>query len=105
MAERYHQRARRLILDEIELIARKVLTENPEYVEFIMAHGTHFITTKEQGLYCVSLTTSNVFADCDEHDYKKIKEVTDILLKWDETYGLTKESIRFTHDGPVVTNW
>lgn len=75
--------------------ARKILRDNPELKEFTMGMGTWF------------------FVDNDGHyrDYSNVRlfhdlvAFDDFMCRWDETFKLTGQAVRFTADGPLVTDW
>jgi len=90
----------------VEFLARKILAENPELQEFVMAMGTYFfidragetVDTEEQYMgpdYRYYIQDSDtVFA-----------ELNEFISEWDQHLKITGDAMRFTATGPVITNW
>lgn len=73
--------------------ARQILREHENLGEFVMAMGTAMFTVKGPG---IPLSVG---------DRRYFKPVLDVLDKYDSILHLTGEPMRFTADGPIVTDW
>ena len=85
----------KLILEEVEERARKILRENPGVEEFIMGMGTAFFAYKGGPVYPGSTT-------CDDKKY--MRPVLDLLEEFEEL-RITGYPMRFTATGKTVTDW
>jgi len=79
-------------LVEVERLARKILAKHPNLDEFVMAMGSAFFTTKDDG---------NI------HPFERayMKPLDRFLTAWDDTLCLTGEPMRFTATGRKETAW
>lgn len=97
--ERLLREAEGVALALLEQRARAVLRRNPQLKEFVMAMGSaHFEAHDgEQVGICMSPWS---------HDYRKYtRPVDEVLDDFDDVLKLTGTPMRFTADGPVVTDW
>ena len=85
----------KLILEEVEERARKILRENPGVEEFIMGMGTAFFAYKGETVYQGSTT-------CDDKKY--MRPVIDLLEEFWEL-NIKDYPMRFTATGKTVTDW
>lgn len=88
---RLYREAERLSLKLVEGKARRVLRKNPHLKEFVMAMGTWLFVHRDGGVvvdtpYCA-------------------RGLAKLINELDDTYHLTGHPMRFTADGPVVTDW
>ena len=75
--------------------ARLILKEQPELREFCMGMGTWMFETWDGKLV-------------DGYDLKQFPDLRtfdDFMCRWDDTFKITGEPVRFTADGPLVTDW
>ena len=91
-ADQWVSKASRLASLEVERLARKILKDNPEFKEFVMANGTWFFTMSDG-------VTGLMDNDPRCHDLAWYVD------QWDDSLRITGESMRFTATGPKVTNW
>lgn len=99
-----HEEIDRLLEARIEELARMKLRSNKNLKEFVMAMGTAFFIDKEGSI-----------VDIDEEVYsnynyiskpaKGFKQIYDFLLEYDHTYKVTGNPMRFTAEGPKITEW
>lgn len=73
--------------------ARAILRKHPNLNEFIMGMGSAFFTTKDGN-------------DLDLEDRKYFKSIEDLFIEFD-TMGINVKGnpMRFTANGPKITNW
>jgi hypothetical protein len=86
-----YKEASKVATSEVERIARKILKEHKNLEEFVIGMGTWFFADVNGTLY--------------DGMYPICKEMDDFMQDWDEVYRLTGEAMRFTTDGPVITEW
>jgi hypothetical protein len=88
--------ASQIALAEIERIARKVLRKHKSRLtEFVMAMGSATFTHKDG---------TNVGTN-EWESFAGMRPLDKLLDEWDETLHLTGTPMRFTADGPKVTDW
>lgn len=88
----YHLReADRLALAEVERLARSIMRRHPRLHEFCMGMGSWCFWTKDGQQF-------------DDSDLKYLSPIGNFLYEY-EDLKLTGTPMRFTVDGPVVTNW
>lgn len=92
MIEKYYMKAFDTAIALIEQRARKILEHHPELKEFIMAMGT----------YCWTDSKGEIIM---EDEDKKFSSIDKIIEDWDEYLHLTGQPMRFTADGPKITEW
>jgi hypothetical protein len=83
--------AGQLALEHVEFAARKILREHKNLNEFVMGMGTCFFSEGEENH---GLET-----------YAYMKSLEDFICEWDETLGITGTPMRFTANGPRITDW
>lgn len=93
IAHHFHE-AERIALEMIEGMARQILRTHPCLDEFVMAMGSAFFTVKGD-------PRENI--DTSERAY--MKRLDDLLNEWDTFLHLTGTPMRFTSDGPIITDW
>jgi hypothetical protein len=74
---------------ELRRRARLLLRSDSNLVEFVKAMGGCFFVDK----------------DDEHHDADEFDPINELLLRWDDVFGLTGDPVRFTTDGPEVTEW
>lgn len=84
----HYNKARIIALDNIEHTARMILRNNPNLKEFVMGNGTFFFLDKEDHPLPFTHTKISTF-----------------IYKWDSTFKLTGNPMRFTTKGKKITNW
>lgn len=93
LIEMYLNKADKIAEEQVETIARRILKDNPQLDEFIMGMGVWFFTTKKGE----NLSWDN------KRGY--IEPMIHFLNKWNENLHLTGIPMRFTAEGPKVTDW
>lgn len=76
----------------IEREAREILRKHPALVEFVMAMGT-----------CMFKDKHNVIVDLEGKQY--LKEFSELVGELNDACMVCGNPMRFTVDGPVVTDW
>lgn len=96
-------------LQEVERLARKALREKPELEEFIMAMGTAFFSYKEVPEPPKGCSDEVWDAYSKTKELPRTEEVCteldEFIMENDSTLKLTGEPMRFTANGPKVTEW
>lgn len=101
-------------LAEVERLARKILKEHQNLNEFVMGMGMWEITRKigtrdDSGGTVVKFQTTTesygLINDVVELELAYLKPLGDFIDEWDSVLHLTGTPMRFTADGPVVTDW
>jgi hypothetical protein len=92
--EHYLFAAERVASKTVEKLARKILCENVDLDEFVMAMGTWSFTIKHK----------KPSEDADDNE-KRFDEIREFISKWDKKLKITGEAMRFTADGEKITNW
>jgi hypothetical protein len=92
-----------LAIELIESEARKILINDPELEEFIMAMGSCFFTTtnKERG-HCPSSGGANIIAS---HKMEDCEDFFEIIDDFNEQFNIKGHPMRFTATGKVENNW
>ncbi len=98
IAEQY-EIARKMAVDEMIRIARKILKEHPYLDEFVIAMGTCFFTQKKSDL------NISLYEFTGGLTYQYFKPLADLLYEWNDTLKLTGEGIRFRFEGEIITHW
>jgi len=82
----------------VEEMARDILRKHKNLHEFIMGMGIASFnsTTKDVNGWSISV-------DIDEYAY--MNQLYEFICQWDEPLGITGTPMRFTADGPVITEW
>lgn len=89
-------RAHDYILEEVETLARNVLSRNPKEVnEFIMCMGSFFFADKK----------NEVLWNHVSKELKGYRELEEWVNKFDDRFKITGNAMRFTANSPVVTDW
>lgn len=83
------EKAEKIALAEIVLLARKELNSSNEVHEFVMAMGSYFFVDKNNDIV---------------EDYQS-EELDTFIEDYKDIFCLTAESMRFTADGPIETDW
>lgn len=98
-----------IALKEVERLARKVLKEHPNLDEFIMCMGSYFFTYKDKtnkdhlSGYEQRVNKSWQYYTVDSRAY--LKPLNNFISKWNEVLKITGEPMRFTAEGPIITDW
>jgi hypothetical protein len=91
--------ARVVALEWIESCARTVLHEHDDLREFIMGMGTAFFT------YRTDRRVLDLIVELDDPTHEYLQPLCAVIDNWDECLQLTGEPMRFTADGPKITEW
>jgi hypothetical protein len=91
LLEQQYKQADETAMQIVEEIARKILRKHKKLDEFCMGMGTWFFSDYAGKLY--------------DGDDKLAKELDDFMNEWDAYLHLTGQPMRFTADGPVITDW
>ena len=76
----------------VEATARSILRRNKTIKEFVMAMGSAFFYSRDGDVLELD-------------DRKSFKPLKDFIEEWDDLLKITGEPMRFTADGPKVTDW
>ena len=76
----------------VEELARKILAEHSTLDEFVMGMGIACFTDKKGD-------------SLDLEDRAYMKPLADFINEWDDFLKITGEPMRFTANGPRITNW
>jgi hypothetical protein len=90
--EELYESASLLALKLIESEARKLLRNHNSLNEFVMAMGSTFFIDKHGEVV-------------DNWRFKYIEQFTDLINDLDDRFHITGTPMRFTANGPIVTNW
>lgn len=90
------ERAVAIAVEETERLARKALREHPDVKEFVMGMGRALFVVHEDEEH-------EDIVGVDEDD--RFKELSEFLGRWDNDLRVTGIAMRFTADGPKVTEW
>lgn len=93
--EKLIREAKRLAIEHIEQKARQIMRTHPNLKEFVMAMGSATFTANVNG--------REELLSLDERIY--FKSLNDFIEEWDDSIGLLGEPMRFTVDGPIITDW
>ena len=91
-----YEEARKTGLKYIEESARQILRKHPHLKEFVMCMGSALFTYDDK-------SGNDVILSLDERSY--FGPLYRFLDEWDRVYKYTGEPMRFTVNGPVVTDW
>jgi hypothetical protein len=98
--EELFERADKIAIDEVIVLARRVLKLNPSTHEFIMAMGSFFFTRKGE---------HNAFDNYSlEREIKGLRggsELWDFIIKHDNRFKITGNPIRFSLKSRIKTDW
>lgn len=94
------EQADKIILTEVERLARNVLKKNPKTKEFINAMGSFFFTVKGNKNVHLNISTKEEILNLIGG-----KELFDFVYKHDQRFKITGEPMRFTETGPIITDW
>ncbi len=83
--------ARKLAIAHVEASARKILQDHPNLDEFVMGMGTCFFNEGKENL------------GPEQRAY--MRPLSDFIDDWDETLHMTGIPMRFTANGPKITDW
>ena len=93
----HYDEACRLAIEEVERLARKILCKHRNLDEFVMAMGLAIFTEKGKDFVR--------YGGLDLEDRAYFKPLERFLYEWDDYLKLTGAPMRFTADGPVITEW
>jgi len=115
--EQLQEEANDIAVDIVIKEARRILNEDNDLFEFVMAMGSCFFTIKDGGRYdtndmtdeeyeewCYSdgyINVHNGIAENDHHQHDFFKLVDDL----DENFGVTGYPVRFTANSERVHDW
>jgi flavodoxin len=89
LLEQQYNAAEETALEIVEEIGRHIIREN-DLEEFVMGMGT----------WCFYSEDGQI-----DDDDPMIDEMKNFISEWDNYLHLTGSLMRFTADGPVITNW
>ena len=95
---KHYQAAETVALKLIEQRARKILKEHPKLKEFVMCMGSAQFTLKNRDVF-------DSYSTYDDTYPRYLNPVFDLIDEWDRYLKLTGTPMRFTADGPKITNW
>lgn len=87
-----------LALQYVEQEARKIMRQHPFCVEFVMGMGSWGFSTKDG-----DDVSYDPHYSVGSRQY--LKALDDFFCDWDESLRITGNPMRFTVDGPIVTDW
>ena len=90
-----YQSARRTALHYIERMARAMLRKHKDLGEFVMGMGTWTFNYKDRSKGRIAWNVKHI-------DNSKLAK---FIEEWDDALKLTGTPMRFTADGPIVTEW
>lgn len=94
----HYDAASNLALVKVEFMARKILREHPVLKEFVMAMGAVTFVSTQPGRGQAEMSIG-----LEERSY--MRPLKDFIDEWDNILHLTGVPMRFTADGPKVTDW
>lgn len=89
----HYEQAVNTALDTIERLARAILRQHTNLDEFIMGMGVASFTRKD-GEESLGMG-----------DRSYLQRLREFIDEWDEVLRLTGHPMRFTADGPKITEW
>ena len=97
--------AQTLAINEVERLARKILTQNKNLISFRMAMGTYFFVDKKDNI--ISTTEEDYVGGryVQKDARPSFKELNDFIVEWDDTLHMTGYPMTFTAKGKIITNW
>ena len=103
-ADETEKQARGLVLELVELEARKLLARHPNLDEFVMGTGDWYITRK-QGSRCRDMTVcygddAITLAVCPDACPAYAKPLEALIERYEKRLHITSESMAFTAKGP-----
>ena len=92
---------------EIERLARAILRKKAQLHEFVMAMGTWFFTNHAGKVVEHEVEHYNpVSTSPYSHTPRRwVAPLWEFIQEWDEDLHLTGDPMRFTAEGPVITEW
>lgn len=99
LIDEHYDKAYSLAVELIESRARSLMHEYPELEEFIMAMGRASFIYKGD-----DISPDELDVKCGVK-YSRSKPFADLIYKYDEMFNITGEPMRFTAEGPKVTDW
>jgi hypothetical protein len=91
--ELHREKATEAALQEIERLARRMLKKYKYMDEFLMAMGGYFVTRKPD---------KEILYDLQNKEWKELESFID---EYDDELKLTGDAMRFTAEGPKITDW
>lgn len=91
MSEKYEELCT-LASSEVERMAREVLRKRPDIHEFVNAMGATFFVDEEG---------NNEYP----FEIEEADELNEFLMEWDHKFHISGDPMRFTAEGPKVTDW
>jgi hypothetical protein len=98
-----YNRAITLALHVVEVEARAILQAHKNLDEFIMGMGRADFTLKKAIITKNFVLSAGDYVDA--YELKYLKPFYKFLNEWDDYLKLTDNPMRFTADGPKITNW
>ena len=99
-AHKLKSQAEELALKELEKLARNFLRKYPDYKEFVMGMGVWSVRHNAGGNYC--------HRDSRYHDVEpELMEIGEFIDYFEYQFDNTfcGNPMRFTAEGPVITDW
>ena len=97
--------ARSIACNEVERMARKILTDHQNLDEFVMRMGAYFFTYKDESKAAIHPYNKYSCGYGYNDTFKYLKPLNDFIREWNSTLCLTGIPMRFTAKGPKTTNW
>lgn len=95
--------AEALALEELELRARRILSNHPNLKEFVMGMGSASFTLHKPQYFSKDGPLEDMINWYTEVKYAA--PVFDFISEWDCILKLTGNPMRFTATGPKITMW
>jgi hypothetical protein len=96
--DRYLAASESLALDFIEYEARRIMRDHLHGYEFLMAMGVAYFNKSQHDAPDIYIKIGCTNEDC-------VSELFNFITEYDYCLGLTGNPMRFTADGPKVTDW
>lgn len=107
-AQTLDEKASELGYEYVRLLAKLIMSENPNVSEFVMAMGACFFTyTDYDGdeEVCERTVGTNFRYGSDENAPEWAQQMIDFIEKWDCALHITGYSVRIDRSGNEVTIW
>jgi hypothetical protein len=92
-----------MALLEVELQARKILSQHKNLDEFVMGMGGWFFTRNDKEHTIVHNDSNGISPS--ERTPKYTRRLQTFIDKWDNDLKITGNPMRFTANGKTITDW
>ena len=105
--EKNFQASKDAALEAVQFMVRQVLRRCPELHEFIMANGgAFFIKDNSSNITIADLVTVlGNEVPCRSEAFFAAARLLSFMGTWDAVLKITGNPMRFTTEGPIVTDW